>query len=219
MRIELNCWTRPLLWLAGFMLRLAFSTCRVISLTPWEVQARSIGVTWHRASIFFLYYVRRTRPAIMVSRSRDGELLSAFIRQMRGIPVRGSSSRGGVAALKEMAAGLNSGRFSHSATVADGPQGPRYVAKEGMIMLSMLSGVPLIPVMWSCDRAWILRKSWDKTMIPKPFARVWMEMGSPIYYPPAMNKEELQAARLELQNTLEEMRQRLDRLAGHRDPV
>jgi lysophospholipid acyltransferase (LPLAT)-like uncharacterized protein len=217
-RIALNRWTRPLLWLAGFTIKLVFSTCRVTLLTPWEIKDKAIGVTWHRAAIFFLYYTRRARPAIMVSRSRDGELLSAFIRQLGAIPVRGSSSRGGAAALREMAEGLNSGRFSHGATVADGPQGPRYVAKEGMIMLAMLSGAPLLPVMWSCDRAWILGNTWDKTMIPKPFARVWLEMGAPIYYPPAMSKEQLQTARGQLQNILEDMRLRLDKMAGHRDP-
>ncbi|MDR1397862.1 MAG: lysophospholipid acyltransferase family protein [Desulfarculales bacterium] len=219
MRVTLNRWTRPLLWLAGLLLKLNFATCRVTHLTPWEIKDRSIGVTWHRASIFFLYYTRKKKPAIMVSQSRDGDILSAFISQLRSVPVRGSSSRGGLAALKELAAGFKSGRFRHAATVADGPQGPPYVAKEGMIMLSVLSGAPLIPMIWSCDRAWIFRRAWDKTMIPKPFARVWMEMAPPISYPAKMSKEEMEAARKALQNQLEEMRRRLDALAGHRDPL
>ena len=216
--MKLAWWNRPLLRLAGLLIKLNFATCRVTSNRPAVYPKRCIAATWHRGAIFFLYYFRKLKPAILVSRSRDGELLAAYISQMGGIPVRGSSSRGGIASLKLILSALKSGSFNITATVADGPRGPRYIAKEGMIILAMKSGLPLYPIMWSCDRAWIFKKAWDRTMVPKPFSRIRVEFGEPIFYPPRLDKEQLEAARLHLQNVLEAMRMELDREAGHQDP-
>ncbi len=213
---------KPLLWLAGLLVRLNFATCR----KRYSERSQNygphlrdmLGVTWHRGAIFALYLFASHKPAVLVSRSKDGELLATFIKQLGAIPVRGSSSRGGVAALTTILRMLKSGQALSAATVADGPRGPRYQAKEGMIILAMKSGLPLLPLMWSCDRAWVFKNAWDKTMVPKPFAKVWIELGPLLRYPASMSKEELEEARLHLQQTLEEMRLRLDALAGYQEP-
>lgn len=218
-----NRFQQLLLKMAGAILRLMFATCRVKysaqSLAKNDAPDKAIGVTWHRGAIYALYFYAPLKPAILVSRSKDGQLLAGFISQMGGLPVRGSSSKGGVAALKSMLSIFKSNQASYAATVADGPRGPRYQAKEGMIILAMKSGLPLYPLMWSCKRAWVFSKTWDKTMLPKPFATIWVENGQPIYYPRRMSKPELETARLQLQQKLEEMRLRLDKLSGYQEPI
>jgi lysophospholipid acyltransferase (LPLAT)-like uncharacterized protein len=210
--------------LGARLFKLLFATCRVKVLTPeadrrllsgqWSV----IGATWHRAAVFFLYYYGRLGPAIMISRSKDGELLARYLKVMGGVPVRGSSSKGGGEALREMEDMIKSGRVTQAATVADGPRGPRYLAKPGMILLAMRTGRPLLPLMWSCDRAWVFGRSWDRTMIPKPFSTVVMVYGRELYYPPDLDKEGLEAARLELEGELNRLRVQVDELCGHHDP-
>ena len=209
-----------LLKVAGALIRLMFATCRVRQ-TPgsYPTPPRAIGVTWHRGAIFALYFYSPLKPAILVSRSNDGELLAQFISQMGGIPVRGSSSKGAVAALKTMLKTLKEKQANYAATVADGPRGPRYKAKEGMIIMSMLSGIPLYPLMWSSKNPWVFKNTWDKTIVPKPFSTIWVENGQPIYYPKKMDKQQLEDARKGLEDTLEEMRLRLDKLSGYQEPA
>jgi lysophospholipid acyltransferase (LPLAT)-like uncharacterized protein len=210
--------------LGARLLKPIFSTCRVKVLTPeadrrllsgqWSV----IGATWHRAAIFFLYYYGRLGPAIMISRSKDGELLARYLKVMGGVPVRGSSSKGGGEALRKMESMIMSGQVTQAATVADGPRGPRYVAKPGMILLAMRTGKPLLPLMWSCNRAWIFGRSWDHTMIPKPFSTVAMVYGRELHYPPELDNDGLESARLELEEELNRLRRHVDDLCGHHDP-
>ena len=220
---------RLLYWLVvklgGGLLRLIFLTCRVEILNP-EVRKKyfdegrpAIGVTWHRAAIFFLYYFGPQKAAVMISRSRDGEYLARFTRMMGCVPLRGSSKKGGFAALKGMADFLKSGQGLYAATVADGPNGPRYKAQKGMIALAMLTGIPLIPILWSSNRVWVFKKAWDRTMIPKPFAEIKAMAGRQFTFPPKMTDREIETARLELEAELNRLRDYLDALCGYQDPA
>ncbi|MFH1057248.1 MAG: lysophospholipid acyltransferase family protein [Pseudomonadota bacterium] len=220
---------RLLFWLAanlgGRCLRLLLKTCRVSIDSPQAVQTYlverqpAIAVTWHRGAIFFLYLFGPWRPAIMVSRSKDGELLARFISLMGGIPVRGSSSRGGGEALLAMAEQVKRGEVSFAATVADGPRGPRYQAKPGMIRLAAMTGLPLLPIMWSADRVWTFHKAWDRAMLPKPFAKVVAKAGRELRYPPELGREQLAAACAELDQELNRLRAELDQHTGYQDPA
>jgi lysophospholipid acyltransferase (LPLAT)-like uncharacterized protein len=209
--------------LAGWILRLLFVTCRVELLNS-QVQHRyldqgvpSVGATWHRGALFSIYYFARYKPAIMVSRSRDGEYLAHFIKACGARPVRGSSSRGGMTALREMLRLLRSD-VKLAATVADGPQGPPYQAKPGMVMLAARSGRMIVPVVWSTNRAWVFKKAWDRHMLPKPFARIKMAYGQPIEVPSDTNAEGLEAYRLLMERELNRLREQVDGLCGHVDP-
>jgi hypothetical protein len=215
-------------WLAGAvgsrLARLWFATCRVEMLSPGQAERvlgqgrRVVGVTWHRGAIFFLYFFGRLRPAIMVSRSKDGEYLARFIAAMGGRPVRGSTAHGGARALQEMAAMLESGETDCAATVADGPRGPRYQAQRGMLVLAQRTGLPLLPIMWSADRALTLRKTWDRTMLPLPFARVAVMAGREFRLPADLDREQMENARRELERELNRLREELDRRMGYKDP-
>ncbi len=219
---------RVLFWLVSQVLarvvRLMFSTCRVELLTPeldleWFASGRQfIGVTWHRTAIFFLYYFGPKKAAIMISRSRDGEFLAGYTSTMGCVPVRGSSQHGGSEALRTMEELLRSGAVTQAATVADGPRGPRYVAKRGMISLARRTGLPLVPLMWSSGQTWVFKKAWDRTMFPKPFARIKLMMGKPFYFPPEMSSEQTAEACEQLSDELNRLKDHLDKLCGYRDP-
>jgi lysophospholipid acyltransferase (LPLAT)-like uncharacterized protein len=218
---RLGFWLACLLgtWLAKCLL----ATCRVELINPDVLEGmkstriRVVGATWHRASIFFLYYFRNIKPAVMISRSKDGEYLARFVENMGGVAVRGSSQHGGIRALDEMADVLISGKCPTAGTVPDGPRGPRYKAKKGMIVLAQRTGLPLATIMWSADRAWVLRKTWDLTMIPKPFARIKMKAGKVFNYPPEMSPGEMERARQELEDELNRLRKELDAACGQYD--
>ncbi|UCG13812.1 MAG: lysophospholipid acyltransferase family protein [Deltaproteobacteria bacterium] len=201
--------------------RVWFGSCKVEVLNEelFEKYVRLdvpvVGGTWHRAAIFFLYYFGRFRPMIMISQSKDGEMLAQYTAGHGAIPVRGSSSRGGRYALERMVRHLKSGGKA-CATVLDGPRGPACVAKKGMIILAKLSGAPLVPVMWSASRTITLRHSWDKTVLPLPFSKVCVDVGEPIHVPADAKGEELEHYRRLVEERLNTMMAEVDRRCGYR---
>lgn len=127
-----------------------------------------IYVVWHESVLAAGFY-RDEAIHALASQSFDGELIS---RTLMGLgwptPARGSSSRGGSAGLSEMQGFLDQG--DHVLLTVDGPRGPRRVAKDGAIKLSRLSGHPVVPVAFAC-RPQPRLKTWDRMVIPPPFAR------------------------------------------------
>jgi lysophospholipid acyltransferase (LPLAT)-like uncharacterized protein len=127
-----------------------------------------IYVVWHESALAAAFY--RDQPVhALASQSFDGELIS---RALMGLgwptPARGSSSRGGSAGLLESQGFLAKGE--HVLFTVDGPRGPRRLAKDGAIKLSRLSGHAVVPVAFVC-RPQPRLKSWDRMVIPPPFAR------------------------------------------------
>jgi lysophospholipid acyltransferase (LPLAT)-like uncharacterized protein len=117
-----------------------------------------------------LLYAHRGRPIdLMVSRSRDGEWLTQIAGHFGYGTIRGSSSRGAVAAFLGARRAIEKGRIV--AIAVDGPRGPAGRVQPGAQALAQKSGVPLISIRAEASRAWRL-SSWDQFMIPKPFARV-----------------------------------------------
>ena len=106
--------------------------------------------------------------------------------------MRGSSSRGGPQALAELTDLVRSGWGS--AIVADGPRGPAQQAKIGCVLAARNSGTPLIP--WACHAEPNMRaKNWDRTMIPKPFARITVAFGDPIFVPAGADRKTCESMR------------------------
>ncbi len=156
-----------------------------------------IGVVWHKDLLFALdFWRRRKKIVVMVSRSKDGEIVSRALQRMGYRTVRGSSSAGGREALGELTALVRDGWGA--AIIADGPRGPARVSKIGPVLAARNSGAPLL--MWGvyADPCITLR-NWDQTMIPKPFATIHLAYGGPIYVPAGADRE-----------TCEEIRGRVD---------
>lgn len=163
-----------------------------------------IYVFWHDRIFLTTYWWRKRRIVVMTSRSFDGEYIARFIQRFGYGAVRGSSTRGGVAAIIEMARLMRAG--CTTAFTIDGPKGPRYVAKMGAVMLAKKSGHPILPVTMALSRYWTT-SSWDKFQIPKPFTRARVYVAPPIYVPSDADENTLNAKRDELQHALDHLNQ------------
>jgi lysophospholipid acyltransferase (LPLAT)-like uncharacterized protein len=127
--------------------------------------------------------------AVLVSPSDDGDLARQALRRFGYRIVRGSLSRGGARALRELAAELADG--GPIVLTPDGPRGPRHALNAGVAWLARATGAPIVPVALAVDRAWRLR-SWDRFVIPKPFARLVVTFSDPIHAPADATDERLE---------------------------
>ena len=219
MRKELR--NRLIIIVGSILFRLWFSTCR-LTIIGREYHDRyamgngpAVGATWHRCAIFLVWFFRRIKPMIMFSRSADGDLLAGFAEKVGVRPVRGSSSRGGREALRTMHDFLSRPGRHKAATVLDGPRGPRFVAKKGMIVLAKEAGAPLLPIMMSAWPAVTIKNAWDRTLVPLPFSRVTVVYREPWRIPPKLDEQGMEALRVEVEETLNDMMQEADMDTGY----
>lgn len=138
------------------------------------------------------------KPGLMISQSKDGELIAAVANRTGWATVRGSSSKGGGDALKGMIHHLATHRLA--AHIIDGPRGPFGVVKPGAIRLAHAEDTVVVPFYIHADRAWYAR-SWDKFLLPKPFSKVILRFGAPMAFPRPETPEAFEAQR----TTLEEL--------------
>jgi lysophospholipid acyltransferase (LPLAT)-like uncharacterized protein len=164
-----------------------------------------IYVFWHNRIFLTTYFWRNRRIVVMTSRSFDGEYIARFIQRFGYGAVRGSSTRGGVGAIIEMARLMRAG--CTTAFTIDGPKGPPYVAKMGAVLLAKKSGHPIMPVSLTLARFW-QAPSWDSFQVPKPFTRARVYVAPPIYVPADADENMLVAKRDELQQALDGLNER-----------
>jgi lysophospholipid acyltransferase (LPLAT)-like uncharacterized protein len=161
--------------LASAFIRILGSTLRyedVIApgVTPGsKIPGPVVYAFWHRCLLSCAYYFRNQKIAILISRSFDGELIARTVERLGFIAIRGSSSRGGATALRQIAEEY--ARGTRCAITADGPRGPNMVAKPGTAQFAQLVGAWVGTFYVLPLRAWEL-KTWDRFLIPKPFSRV-----------------------------------------------
>ncbi len=140
----------------------------------------TVLAVWHHqlflASWFIWKHgVRRGLPIlVLISRSRDGTLGTEVGRLLGAEVARGSTSRGGGPALRQLVRAVGAGRTV--LVIPDGPRGPAGELKPGLVSLAELSGAPVLPLALGVDRGWRLR-SWDRMVVPKPFARLQVHVG------------------------------------------
>lgn len=159
----------------------------------------AIFALWHGDHFPTMWTFRHRETCVITSQSRDGELLTRILEGWGIRAVRGSSSRGGIGALKEMARIVRSGR--DGVVAVDGPRGPRHVVKPGIVLLAKLTGAPIIPVVASASRYWQF-KSWDRYRLPKPFARTLVLFGEPLFVPAQVSNDQLEVYRAQLEQSL-----------------
>jgi len=161
---------------------------------------------WHNR-IFLMPYLfkkhwscrKRDKVAVLVSASKDGEKLARVLEKFDLICVRGSSSRRGGEALRQLSRLLHDGY--DAGITPDGPRGPKYRVADGVISLAQLTGAPIIPVSYTL--AWkITVKSWDAFMIPLPFGRATLHIGAPITVTREISDADREHKRLELETIL-----------------
>ena len=116
------------------------------------------------------FVFRNSRFSVPVSRSRDGDLIAAILERLGYAPTpRGSSSRGGAAALRALVRLVEGGTSISIQT--DGPRGPARESKVGIVALARITGAPIVPIVFSASHSLRFR-SWDRTLLPLPFARI-----------------------------------------------
>ena len=124
---------------------------------------------WHQSLLACAHRFRNKDIAILISRSFDGELIARTVELLGFRAVRGSSSRGGAAGLREMGEAYRAGH--RCAITADGPRGPAQVAKSGTAQLAQLANAPWVGTFYALPvSAWTL-KTWDLFLIPKPLLK------------------------------------------------
>jgi lysophospholipid acyltransferase (LPLAT)-like uncharacterized protein len=157
---------------------------------------------WHNQIFLGTYFWRDKGIVVLTSKSFDGEYIARFIQRFGFGAIRGSSSRGGAAALIEMIRSIRDGHAM--AFSVDGPRGPRHEAKPGAVLLAKKTGNPLVPFVVQPRRYWQL-KSWDRMQIPVPFTRSLAIIGEPIYVESDAGDEKVDAALQTLQSKLDEL--------------
>jgi len=165
---------------------------------------------WHGRLFLPVFWNRHRGIVAMVSQHADGEVISRIVKKFGYGTVRGSSTRGGKEAFYQLLAHLKSG--GAGAMIPDGPTGPRYKLKAGTIMLAQQAGCPIIPITFAAKSCWRL-KSWDRMVLPKPFARAVILYGDPILLPPELDSAELEAWRQKIEKImLDQVREAEERL-------
>jgi len=167
------------------------------------VSENFIGALWHNRLLIFPFVLRRffvhRHGAALISASRDGELLADAIKRFGFDVVRGSSSRLGASAILQLEGVLASGR--DVVITPDGPRGPAYKLGPGIIFLAQKSGAAVVPINMEYSSCWRI-KSWDRFIVPRPFARVRVIIGAPYRVRSTSTDDEFEAERLRLQNAM-----------------
>jgi lysophospholipid acyltransferase (LPLAT)-like uncharacterized protein len=162
-----------------------------------------IGALWHNRLLIFPLVLRRFFPdrhgAALISASRDGDLLADAIRRFGYEVVRGSTSRLGTSAILQLADVLASRR--DVVITPDGPRGPVYELGSGVIFLAQKSGASVLPMNLEYSRCWRLG-SWDRFIIPQPFAKVRVLISPPHHVQPTSGSDEFEAERVALQEAM-----------------
>jgi hypothetical protein len=202
----------------AFLMKMNTVLCYVLRLYSWTFRVtveneetwmaylkgggKVLLCTWHQqffAAIQHFKSYESFNPSLMISKSQDGEIIAQIAKKQGWHAVRGSSSRDGGEALKEMIERLRQSRLAGH--IVDGPKGPAGIVKAGVISLARATGAVVVPFYTTADRAWYFR-SWDRFMLPKPFARVTIRFGQMMHFPAEDNKETFESQRNQLEKIM-----------------
>lgn len=210
-------WVEPVTAAAAGVLRLLGATWRIDRSGMQAVDQQLSGggqcifALWHARLLPTLITHRDRGVAVLVSRSRDGELITRVIERLGFTTARGSTTRGGPTGMLEMLSWSEGGRSL--AVTPDGPRGPAVQVKPGLVFLASRSGLPVLPVASASSRAWVLR-SWDGFRVPQPFSRVIVDYGEMLRVPAQLDDASGEEWRLRIERTLIDLTAAVARRAG-----
>ncbi len=208
-------------WCAGMLVRLLRASLRSEEHVPEETRkvltrpGPVIGCFWH-GRLLSLVGQRQVPPEavdFLVSPHRDGLLLSRALARLGCKPHYGSSNRDGVKGLRALLQAVG-GEGRIVAITPDGPRGPIQQAKIGAIKLAQLTGAPIVPLSASA-RFGHRFSSWDRFLLPLPFARAYIAWGAPITVPRNASDADLERYRLDLETNLNKLTAEADAALGH----
>jgi lysophospholipid acyltransferase (LPLAT)-like uncharacterized protein len=166
-----------------------------------EFRPPVIFALWHEYLVCPFYLRPHCRIAMLISRHRDAEWLSEAARHMGFSTVRGSTNRGGDAAIRQL---VRASRTSCLAITPDGPRGPRHQVAPGCVFLSSRLNAPLVPVGVGYDRPWRL-PTWDRFAVPRPYSRARVVVGPRVQVPPGLDRDGLEVYRRRVESMVKEL--------------
>lgn len=222
-RLIIRLLARAITW--AFRVLFASVRTRVIPLSPGfsphcapDEEHRSLFCVWHDAILCAIFCGRPVNHvAALVSQNYDGSIVAEILNAVGMSAVRGSSSRGGAAAIRRM---LDETQRKHVVIATDGPRGPRRVVKDGIVYLASQSGRPIVPVAITGSWVWRPKGRWTDMLIPLPFCRRLIVIGGlPIHVPPGLAPHELEPYRLQVQAAMDELQLRCESAATGQENI
>lgn len=199
------------LWMSTLNLRFVISDENANPLTSND---KLLYLFWHEMLVLPSFTHANTGIPVLVSHHRDGELVAQVVRMLRGRTMRGSTTRGGAAALKEL---VRAGKVEHLALTPDGPKGPRRVVKEGAIYLASRAGMKIVPLGLAYRACWRL-SSWDKFALPKPNTLAVYVVGDSISIPSDLDRQQIESIRQEVQTVMDQTQAQAEQLSRNWPP-
>lgn len=222
--------TSVTVWLLDLVLRLLARTWRLDVVEGAEILDGVVGggrpvvfCFWHNRIVPGAgLLLRRIAPAgmdvtLLSSPSRDGELSTRFMRRHGARVVRGSSSRGGARALREILRVVRR-HGSSPIVIPDGPKGPAYRFKTGVLGASQMTGAPILLLGFAAERAWTVG-TWDRMILPRPFSRVAVAVALSDPVPRGLSDDAVEARRRAEEERLAALNRTAEAAVGARDPL
>ena len=179
----------------------AFYSCKCINYP----KVKCVFALWHEHQCGVFSCNENRKTCIMVSSSKDGEIISRAANAMGVTTVRGSKTRGGAKASLEMIKKINEEDMNGALTI-DGPKGPKRIVKKGIIEIAKITNTPIVPaVWWSPQKTFLKFNSWDNFRFPLTGTKLVMLFGEPIYLPEDLDDEKTETVRKKVEDSLNEL--------------
>lgn len=210
----MNLWSRIKAFVVWLVARVVLATLRVRTLYLDRLaQARELGrpilyAFWHGRQLALFKANPEAALTVMTSLSRDGEMQASVCKRFGLKVVRGSSSRRGFSGLMALGRRLKDGISVGMAV--DGPRGPVFEAKSGIVVLARRSGAPIVPITAGFGRFMQLKKAWDRFLIPLPFTRATVAYGEPILVSRKATSAQMREATARLTESLQRLTEEVD---------
>lgn len=209
-------------WIVAQYIRVVWLTCKwqIIGKEHFQVLYDSnqpaILSFWHGRLLMAPFSWQQQRPfKMLISAHRDGELIANTVKHFGISWIKGSSSKGGAAALRALTKTLKNGEWV--GITPDGPRGPRMRVSDGILNTAKLSGAPILPFSCGIRRARILN-TWDRFLLPLPFSEGVLIWGEPIAVPGDTDRRAMEGIRERLEDRMNRLSYEVDNLTG-REPI
>lgn len=205
MRFEYNRWERIQIRIFS---RLAALLFKLKEFTYWCKNVNypkepCIFALWHAHQCGLYSLEGKSKTNVMISRSKDGEIIARAAEIMGLKTVRGSITRGGASATLELVERIKHG--DNGAITVDGPKGPNRKVKKGIVEIAKITGAPIVPISWySPSKGYLKLKTWDEFRFPLFCRKMLMYYGEPIFVDPNADDEEIERTRQLLENRMNE---------------
>ncbi len=207
-KLKFIIYTRPFIVFVYFFIKIYSMTLRlrIVNEENWKNRlgmGRPVLLcAWHQQFFSAIHHFRtysKFNPGIMISQSKDGELIAGVANRVGWHTARGSSTRGGKNAMAAMIKHLK--KYGFGAHILDGPTGPIGKVKAGAVKIAQDANALIVPIYITPENAWFF-KSWDRFMLPKPFSKVTLTFGDIIQFTDDTDNKSFEARRLTIETTM-----------------